>query len=361
MTATTSKLGADMLNVPRELLQDLIDDVADYAVSRTFKDRETTWRSDLLKRADELLARQPAAIDNKAAGYTEPFDVDELKRGGVMRVFAAHETDHDIPVYLTTPLEKESNQPVEPKVTITRQQFDAMRVALEVIAVGDSKTPSDTAAHGLVASGFWTDALETENSNSRAASTSANVAQRDALSAVAGDIASMSADELRAEHESHRHGDIAVALRELSANVGQQPIPQALEDQSDGAWAAFEKSTNADMTNRDDLWPVWQEAWEAARSANVAQGAEADTQAAVDFYASNPSAALFDFQKRIAAPPAQTALTDDARDAARYRWLREYFVTIDMTYPKQNYRLAALDEFIDAALTAAQSASGDKS
>jgi hypothetical protein len=63
--STTSKLGADMLNVPRELLQDLIDDVADYAVSRTFKDRETTWRSDLLKRADELLARQPAAIDKQ--------------------------------------------------------------------------------------------------------------------------------------------------------------------------------------------------------------------------------------------------------------------------------------------------------
>jgi hypothetical protein len=62
MTTTPSKLGADMLNVPRELLQDLIDDVADYAMSRTFKDRETTWRSDLLKRADELLARQPAAI-----------------------------------------------------------------------------------------------------------------------------------------------------------------------------------------------------------------------------------------------------------------------------------------------------------
>jgi hypothetical protein len=62
MTSTTSKLGADMLTVPRDLLQDLTDDVADYAMSRTFKDRETTWRSDLLKRADELLARQPAAI-----------------------------------------------------------------------------------------------------------------------------------------------------------------------------------------------------------------------------------------------------------------------------------------------------------
>ena len=42
------------------------------------------------------------------------------------------------------------------------------------------------------------------------------VAQRDALNAVAADIAAMTAEELRTVHESHRNGDIAVALRELS-------------------------------------------------------------------------------------------------------------------------------------------------
>lgn len=52
--------------------------------------------------------------------------------------------------------------------------------------------------------------------------------------------------------------------------------------------------------------------------------------------------------------PLYTQATDSEqvrRDAERYRWLRERFVTIDMAYPKQNYRLTALDEFIDAALS----------
>jgi hypothetical protein len=64
-------MSKDMLTVPRDLLQDLIDDVADYAVSRTFKDRETTWRSDLLDRARALLARQPAAIDKQEAAMRD--------------------------------------------------------------------------------------------------------------------------------------------------------------------------------------------------------------------------------------------------------------------------------------------------
>jgi hypothetical protein len=52
--------------------------------------------------------------------------------------------------------------PAAETVTLTQQEFDAMRVALEVIAVGDSLTPTATAAHGLVASGFWTDTLESK-------------------------------------------------------------------------------------------------------------------------------------------------------------------------------------------------------
>jgi hypothetical protein len=52
--------------------------------------------------------------------------------------------------------------PAADSVTLTQQAFDAMRVALEVIAVGDSLTPTATASHGLVASGFWTDALESK-------------------------------------------------------------------------------------------------------------------------------------------------------------------------------------------------------
>lgn len=44
---------------------------------------------------------------------------------------------------------------------------------------------------------------------------------------------------------------------------GQKPVKQALEDESNGAWAAFEKSVHASMSNRDDLWPVWADAWDA--------------------------------------------------------------------------------------------------
>lgn len=136
--------------------------------------------------------------------------------------------------------------------------------------------------------------------------------------------------------------------------------------------------------------------WEAA---NVAQGAEAVQfvfppmpQAIVMHEKLGP---LFDRLSmhfyadkcmRIAAPPAQTALTDDAlssllpgtyymdppdggsvtvqeqlqrmaADAARYRWLRQggdkQARVFDRVYGK------ALDEKIDRALTAAQSASGD--
>jgi hypothetical protein len=61
-----------------------------------------------------------------------------------------------------------ASKPAAAAVTLTEQQFDAMRVALEVIAVGDSKTPSDTAAHGLVAAGFWTAELESQNATAPA-------------------------------------------------------------------------------------------------------------------------------------------------------------------------------------------------
>ncbi|WP_406867252.1 hypothetical protein [Paraburkholderia fungorum] len=66
--------------------------------------------------------------------------------------------------------------------------------------------------------------------------------------------------------------------------------------------------------------------------------------------------------------PAQTerALTDDARDAARYRWLRSHAYTDDFIIFSYSDGVSAFalrgseaDHRIDAALTAAQSASGD--
>lgn len=46
----------NVMTIPRDLLQDLIDDVSDYAASREFKPREKVWRDDVLARARAILA-----------------------------------------------------------------------------------------------------------------------------------------------------------------------------------------------------------------------------------------------------------------------------------------------------------------
>lgn len=55
----------DMVTIPRALLQDLIEDVSDYAASREFKPREKAWRDDVIERARALLVptQQPNYCD----------------------------------------------------------------------------------------------------------------------------------------------------------------------------------------------------------------------------------------------------------------------------------------------------------
>jgi hypothetical protein len=137
----------------------------------------------------------------------------------------------------------------------------------------------------------------------------------------------------------------AVRAALTAEKVAAEPVAQILADESDGAWAAFEKSPNADMSNRDDLWPVWQEAWETAR-----------------------------------AQPAQTqvALTDDARECladvvSHYRalyaglafQLNEATVTEnadDMAYWKHEIKtLERMYAQAERALLAVQPVSGGKS
>jgi hypothetical protein len=60
--------------------------------------------------------------------------------------------------------------------------------------------------------------------------------------------------------------------------------------------------------------------------------------------------------RRVSAPPAQTALTDDARDAARYRTLRKAGAIVEWTLAGPWKHGDALDRIVDAS---AQSASGD--
>ncbi|WP_143808775.1 hypothetical protein [Paraburkholderia susongensis] len=76
-----------------------------------------------------------------------------------------------------------------------------------------------------------------------------------------------------------------------------------------------------------------------------------------------------DREARVASPQAGAALTDDARDAARYRWLREqhwneatlfvvaggqYVVRLGTDCPSRE----RLDAAIDEAMATAQPASG---
>ncbi|CAE6899696.1 hypothetical protein [Paraburkholderia domus] len=82
---------------------------------------------------------------------------------------------------------------------------------------------------------------------------------------------------------------------------------------------------------------------------------------------------MYEIEVRYPQPVEQTerALTDEARDAARYRWLRrQHWNEADMFVvagSKSQVRLGTdcpslvrLDDAIDAALTAAQPASGDQ-
>ncbi|UEP31574.1 helix-turn-helix domain-containing protein [Burkholderia sp. B21-007] len=69
-----SKTLTDVVTVPRTLLQDLVDDVADYAASRDFRAGEEAWRDDILTRARALLAAQqpePIAWESTTVGYTK--------------------------------------------------------------------------------------------------------------------------------------------------------------------------------------------------------------------------------------------------------------------------------------------------
>ena len=50
--------------------------------------------------------------------------------------------------------------PLEAKVAELRAEVDGLRTALEVIAVGDSRTPHIDAAQALLRSGYWIDEID---------------------------------------------------------------------------------------------------------------------------------------------------------------------------------------------------------
>ncbi|MBR8030832.1 hypothetical protein [Burkholderia vietnamiensis] len=69
----------NVLTIPRDLLQDLIDDVSDYAASREFKPREKVWRDGVLARARALLAtpqQEPVASPGVIAAALAVIEAD---------------------------------------------------------------------------------------------------------------------------------------------------------------------------------------------------------------------------------------------------------------------------------------------
>lgn len=91
-----------------------------------------------------------------------------------------------------------------------------------------------------------------------------------------------------------------------------EPVVQIIEDESNGAWAAFEKSPNADMSNRDDLWPIWQEAWETCTAARPALSAVVLDDERAAFEAQ--------FERTIGYKPERYATFNYERDNAKSLW-----------------------------------------
>jgi hypothetical protein len=50
-----------------------------------------------------------------------------------------------------------------------------------------------------------------------------------------------------------------------------EPVDQGIEDESKGAWAAFNKHAWSEFSNREDNWAIWRDAWEVARAPSVEQ------------------------------------------------------------------------------------------
>jgi hypothetical protein len=189
----------------------------------------------------------------------------------------------------------------------------------------------------------------------------------------------------------------------LDTGASKTAAPSVEQDERGAFIEAYMEARAASVAQAgavfDNDWPakqMWSAGIAYARAAststNVAQGAEAELefmpvdsmQHAIVYGSKAAIGALKARMERdyriaslVPAPPAQTALTDDARDAARYRWLVkncfdwaapgdgdsfdhiELHFEHDMLNRDEESVGAAIDSEIDAALTAAQSASGD--
>jgi hypothetical protein len=98
-TAGAKPVSAEHVTIRRDLLQDLIDDVSDYAVSREFKQRESQWRTQLLESARAALATH-APLSDEPVAWIDKRLLALLPKYYVDVILAGHKvsTDH-VPLY----------------------------------------------------------------------------------------------------------------------------------------------------------------------------------------------------------------------------------------------------------------------
>jgi hypothetical protein len=300
--STTSKLGADMTD-------DEIMHVVGYSTVGSNAIAPTEWCAF----ARAILARQPAAIGkeaNQQSGSASDLAFSVYSGINALRWLLNITTEFDRKDVRTRQAARLLDEYTDSFGKTNRDRLEAMWKAL------NDSLPND---------GRINEYLRAHDAAGRAASTSANVAQ----------------DER-----------------------GATDRYQVLNEAGEALLAA----------DHCDAYEVIYRMMKEARtaSANVAQGAEQPVYAYVYEYdtafglhrqfepgtynGSNPKRTV----KVYAAPPAQSALTDDARDAARYRFLRAGFGDMGPEVDMHNAFVdggEVMDRTIDAALTDAQSAS----
>jgi hypothetical protein len=296
-------------------------------------------------KARALLARQPAAIDKQCTCK------------GVLGHSRQCAMFDESMMSITAPLANGANKPAPSVEQDERGRFDKALMAYAMEFSESIDAGRIRAAHKRVMELF----------EARAASTSANVAQNELQ--VRGRM------RLKVEKLAGSLTKAEETKNDIIGDDGEQVTGVRI---GWGAWALLRASIIDLIEYKCDS----DSALAAAYSANVAQGAEAklefmpvdSMQHAIVYGSTEAIGALKTRMERdyriaslVPAPPAQTALTDDARDAARYRWIRDgekdVFCVIGSNGPwgecgHQEIYDERLDDRIDAALTAAQSEGG---
>lgn len=364
MTATTSKLGADMLKDLEEIRSTLKNAscMSDYGDA-------VEMLSDLI----DTLASQPAAIDNEATWAPERI---WLQRGigeEGSHTWCEHQIGEDSigeaieeAEYVrvdAAPLANEAGKPAAQQTLSDGAQF----FACYLIDNCENEVVREESVQAwlgkMLASPRYHPAASSVEQDERGAKPVRTFT----------DAAMTFSPSLMAELTDSRTYARAAST---SAN-GDRFDPYRLKVAEECCERLMSACTDAgcpDGVRMDD----WIRENIRSTSANVAQGAEAVGQFQCTHYAAFAEAhkqvaaevdALREtLGRKTAAPPEQTALTDDARDAALWRYLAQHAVIVDASVEGMVSFTVAKDADTGAAqdaaaraidMLAAQSASGD--